>query len=207
MGYGIKFDEIQLHQAGVPKYVKADIFYSHTENKLYPWRMLKLHGSLNWLKYLPISHHPMLFEERKILPEDKEREIILVNGNWWFNEPPYKDDWYIDPIMITPVLYKEKQFQDPLYKRVFDPIWDEARDKLSSCKKLIIIGYSFPQTDFPVKKLFLEAFSKNTPEILIVVNPDTSIISKIKDLCHYERPIVVCKNLKEFMQLNNPDDN
>ncbi|GAH45816.1 unnamed protein product, partial [marine sediment metagenome] len=48
LAYGIKFNEVQLHRAGVSAYVEGSQFYSHPSNKLYSWRILKLHGSLNW---------------------------------------------------------------------------------------------------------------------------------------------------------------
>jgi len=109
--------------------------------------------------------------------------------------------WYLDPVMITPVLHKEEYLQDPFYSRIFSTIWKKAKEALSKCERLIVIGYSFPTTDFLTKKLFLESFSENTLEELIVVNPDTSIVQKVKNLCHFEKPIVICKDLHEFIYL------
>ncbi|MCD6371381.1 MAG: hypothetical protein J7L39_01545 [Candidatus Aenigmarchaeota archaeon] len=204
LGYSIKFDKVQLHRAGIRTYVEGERFYSHPKNKLYSWYILKLHGSLNWFRYLPIRKYSTFPGETEIsLPKEKEKEIILIEGNWWFNEPPDLDGWYIDPIIITtPILYKEKYLRDPLYTRVFSPIWRKAKEALSNCKRLVVIGHSFPATDFPTKKLFLESFSENVLGELIVVNPDTSVVQKVKNLCHFEKPVIVCKDLEEFLQLN-----
>lgn len=60
--------------------------------------------------------------------------------------------------------------------------------------------YSFPPTDFNVRKLLLEAFEDNALDELIVVNPNTSVVATIKDLVHYSKPVSVCYDLKEFLQ-------
>ncbi len=53
LAYGFTFSEIQLQQAGLPKYVKGDRFYGHPSNALYEAPLIKLHGSLNWFRFLP----------------------------------------------------------------------------------------------------------------------------------------------------------
>lgn len=100
----------------------------------------------------------------------------------------------MSPLIITPVLYKE------LMKNVliFD-IWKQAKNSLTNCNRLVIGGYSFPPTDFYTKRLFYEAFKNHSPEEIIVINPDTSVVRTIKELCHYSKPVVVCKNLDEFI--------
>lgn len=55
LGYGIKFDETMMYDGGLinkQKYFDGDRFYSHPDNNLYSWYLLKLHGSLNWFRYL-----------------------------------------------------------------------------------------------------------------------------------------------------------
>lgn len=50
LGYGIKFDEVMLYdrsQGTKQKHFVGNKFYSHSENTLYPWYLLKLHGSSN----------------------------------------------------------------------------------------------------------------------------------------------------------------
>jgi len=201
LGYGIKFDQVQLYRAGIGRFVPGDRFYAHPANRLYSWRVLKLHGSLNWFRYLPIRKYPALGERKQDLSEGQQQEVILVEGDWWFNEPPDLGGWYIDPLIITPTLYKEEYFRDPQFGRVFTPLWKMAREALSQCRRLVVIGYSFPPTDFPTRKLFLESFSERSPEEVIVVSPDTSIVQTVKDLCHFRKPVMVCRDLAEFLHL------
>lgn len=140
LGYGIEFDEVQLQRAGLPAFVDGGRFYSHPENDLYDWKILKLHGSLNWFRYLPIRKWslPGMVDQ---LSRDELQEVILVNGHWWFNEPPDRNGWLIDPLIITPTLYKTKLYEEEIFPR----LWDQARLHLAECSSLIVIGYSFPQ--------------------------------------------------------------
>lgn len=193
--YGIKFDEVQLQQAGVSKYVEGSRFY--TQSKLYDWTILKLHGSLNWFHYLPIRKYPAFDPKDKELSEDKLKEVILVKGHWWFNEPPDLHGWLINPLIITPVLYKEHFYQHPVFRN----IWKRALSELSKCKRLVVIGYSFAPTDFNSRKLFLDAFCEHTLEELVVVNPDTSVVRTVKELSHFQKSVLVCQDLEEYLRL------
>jgi len=201
LGYGIAVDVVQLHRAGIHTYVEGNRFYSHPKNQLYSFSILKLHGSLNWFRYLPIRKCPLLSEELEVLPKDKKNDIILMDSKykWWFEEPPELNGWYVDPILITPTLHKEEFLYDPVYGGVFALVWQKAKEALCNCRKLVVIGYSFPPADFLTKKLFLEAFSEHAIEELVVVNPDTSIVQKVKALCHFEKPVMICRGLKEFL--------
>jgi hypothetical protein len=197
LGYGVKFDEVQLQRAGIPTFVRGGRFYNHSENQLYTWNILKLHGSLNWFHYLPVRKYPLFGSKDEKLSDDTLRETLLVNGHWWFNEPPDHNGWLINPLIITPVLYKERLYDHP----VFSDIWKKAYDELSKCRRLVVIGYSFAPTDFNIKKLLLEAFCENTLEELVVVNPDTSVVQIIKELSHFQKPVLVCKDLEEYLRL------
>jgi hypothetical protein len=55
---GFEFDEVSLPVAGVPPYVEGRRYYSHPNNKLYSaTRVLKLHGSIDWLRYTDQRRH------------------------------------------------------------------------------------------------------------------------------------------------------
>lgn len=202
LGYGVKFDRVQLHRAGISDYVDGERFYSHPRNELYPWHILKLHGSLNWFRYLPFKSFKPASSENDASFEELKNEVVLVEGHWWFTSPPELDGWYIYPLIVTPTLYKQDYFRDPIYNRVLAPMWQEASESLIDCDKLVVIGYSFPPTDFQTKKLFLEAFSNSSVEELFVVNPNTSVVQKVKELCHFHKPISVCRDLGELLQIS-----
>lgn len=205
LAYGIKFDEVQLRRAGNSTFISSERFYSHPENKLYDTLFLKLHGSINWFSYSGIKKYPAELIKRlgveKYFPNNeneksKAGQTILFDGSWWNNELPELGEEILQPIIITPVLHKN------LHKNSFiNEIWELALKELSSCKTLVVGGYSFPPTDFNTKRLFLEAFINNSPEEIIVINPDTSVVQIIKDLCHFKKPVLVCRDLDEFVSL------
>src|SRR5262249_27674797 len=52
LAYGVKFSEVALPIAGAPQDIGGDQYYRHPSNSLYAdTRVLKLHGSLNWLRH------------------------------------------------------------------------------------------------------------------------------------------------------------
>jgi hypothetical protein len=196
LGYGFKFDELELQQAGIPEFVKGSRFYSVSQNQLYSKPLLKLHGSLNWFRYLPIRSFPTFPGETQ--PELGERAsyVILYRGTWWFGRPPDCAGWLIDPVIITPVLYKDEYYNE----RPFKEIWEHARDALAKCKKLVIIGYSFSPTDFSTKRLLIESLMENDLEELVVVNPDYNVLKVAKDLCHFCGGLTWYSNLDDYLK-------
>lgn len=207
--YGIKFDlglKANMNNLSNTEYEQ---FAPKYDKNLKSFYILKLHGSLNWFRYLTPSRIHFSKDELERLSKkeknEKKKKVILMKGDWWlenqsFIKGRYYENWLIDPIIITPILNKEKYFKWAVYERVFSTLWDNAKESLSKCKTLVVIGYSFPPTDFLTKKMFLEAFSENDLEELIVINPDTSVVQKVKDLCHFNKPVIVCKDLEEYLR-------
>jgi hypothetical protein len=195
LGYGFKFDEIQLQQAGVSKFAKGSRFYSLPENQLYPNPLLKLHGSLNWFQYLSIRSFPTLLGETEPELGEKESEIILKDGTWWFNRPPDHNGWFVAPLIITPVLYKDEYYD----RKPFGEIWELAKRALSKCAKLVVIGYSFSPTDFSTKHLLIESLASNDLEELVVVNPNHNLVKVVKDLCNFNGGVVWFSGLDDYL--------
>ncbi len=193
LSYGFKFDYVQLPQAGLTQIVSLKQYYGDQLNKLYKMEILKLHGSLNWMEVAgPLDRNAWSNKDHfswKDFPAEIQRKqgVIYYRGHWHFGSHPLLSTWFLRPKIITPVLYK-----DSFYNRhPFPDLWKKALHALKQCKRLIIIGYSFPQTDFSTKMLFLEAFSENLLEELVLVNPDESgAVGKIaKKLTHFSKPI------------------
>lgn len=181
LGYGFKFDEVELQQAGIRKYAKGSKFYSISQNKLYSKPLLKLHGSLNWFRYIPVRSFPTLPGEKRLKLGTMKNNIILKQGIWWSDQPPDHEGWFIQPRIITPVLYKDEYYKE----KPFKDIWKQAKDALAECKKLVIIGYSFSPTDFSSKRLLIESLIENDLEELVVINPDHNVLKIVKELCHF----------------------
>ncbi len=84
--------------------------------------------------------------------------------------------------MITPILNKDPFLAEP----PFQPLWTRAKTALSNCKKLIVIGYSFPPTDFHARHLLRQAFRSHPPQEVVIVNPDTTVVNEVLKLTHVE---------------------
>lgn len=196
LGYGFKFDEIRLEQAGISPFVSGKRFYSLPENELYSKPLLKLHGSLNWFRYLPFRMIPTFPGDREPSLGEKESHILLTRGTWWFGRPPHHEGWLLDPLIITPTLYKDEYHN----KKPFRDIWEMAKIYLSKCEKLVVIGYSFSPTDFSTKQLLLESFIENNLKELVVVNPNYDLVKVVKDLCHFKGGVFWFSNLDEYIE-------
>ena len=192
--------EVEAHPK--EKFFSKQEFYSH--NNHYDWNILKLHGSLNWWKFtrhspnqwLSVDEIQRTFEINKDLITIQEREMVFGSHPFTANE-----QLYIEPIIITPVLHKQFKEIPSIYNKVFNILWNKAKEKLAKCKSLIIMGYSFPPTDFYTKKLLLEAFSENDSlKEIIVVNPDKRIVEKVRDLCYFNNTIKRLNSLEEYIE-------
>ncbi len=201
LGYGMVFDELELPHIGVAPFARGSQFYAHPELHLYKWPILKLHGSLNWFRYLSTRRFAYVNPVAPV--EEPPDELMLKKGLYWPQaDLPYHGDWYIDPLIITPVLYKDQYFD----REPFISLWSRTRAELASCERLVVIGYSFPPTDFATRELFLEAFSQRRLNELIVVNPNGEVVRRVRELCRFETPLV-CGNLDTFVRLRLvPDD-
>jgi hypothetical protein len=191
LAYGFKFDEVTLPAAGGSDYIQGDRYYSHPDNQLYGnSRILKLHGSINWLRYT--NFRP--FEAFEAPKEEAPPEGLVLDPapNYWWAESPIKDSWLMEPVIIPPLLYKN------FVEHPFRAVWPAALDALKECKTLIVVGYSFPPTDFRTRRLFLEAFSSHALTRLVVVNPDPTITKIASRLCHYSGQVETYNNLHSF---------
>lgn len=196
LAYGVHFAEVDLQQTGLwldP--VEGDRFYGHPDNVLYPTPVLKLHGSLNWFVHTSRQgrSHP-----RELTENPKGGQVRLANGyphvQGGFHPVEDSEGWILEPLIVTPVLYKELGGKGPVGQT-----WRRAREELSDCRRLVIAGYSFPPTDFAMRRLFLEAFADRTPEELVSVNPNHSVAGVVAGLCHFGKRPLVRESLEEFI--------
>jgi hypothetical protein len=191
LAHGFEFDEVRLPVAGVPPYVEGKRYYAHPNNHLYrSRRVLKLHGSISWLRYTDQRAYPALPD---IEPEPPREGIVLEDhSSFWMGEPPTRGSWRMEPLVVPPQIYKD------LRSEPFPTVWDAALETLNSCDALTIIGYSFPPTDFRTRRLFLEAFADHTLQRLVVINPDSAAVEIARHVTHFKGPVVTCDDLQSL---------
>jgi len=154
--------------------------------------VLKLHGSLNWGTLLidATTNRPKI--EKSLAFYDRPFRNYLDLGL----SSSSAGNWLYKPLIVPLILYKDVYYGHPAIKAA----WNNAQKELSECERLVVIGYSFPPTDFHIKKLLLDVLFKRDLKELFIVNPDTSVVERIKDITHFQKPVVVCKDIREFLE-------
>jgi len=195
VAYKVRFDEVELLTPGITRMVEGTRYYGHARNQEDLPAFLKMHGSLGWFFHSGYRVDGVQFNGEG---DSQTGRSVLRRGFHRLGHPniDYASAEILLPLIITPVLNKPYD-QHP----VFVTVWEQAQIELRRCKRLVIGGYSFPQTDFHVRRLLREVFSENSPEELCIINPDTTIVQLAKDLCNYKRPVMVCNDLNEFLKM------
>lgn len=147
-GYGIPCQEIAKN-----KYKKN--INSHQSNV----HLYKLHGSLNWL-FCPQCGQLYSYDH-----SDERGHSRIINGMANLikcsTEHCCKS---LSRVIIPPTLMKNYQ------SIPFIPdLWRQAREELAQASEIIIIGYSFPTTDFRSNWMFRKAITQNTKLKRVVV--------------------------------------
>lgn len=107
-------------------------------------KLLKLHGSLNWL-YCPTCNN------LRITPNEKGVYTLMVDPALSYCK---KCDTVYSPIIVPPTFYKD------LSKVFLSQVWNRAENELSEVEHLIFCGYSFPDADIHIKYL-IKRIQKN----------------------------------------------
>jgi hypothetical protein len=129
-------------------------------------RLLKLHGSLNWL-YCPTC--------RTVTLTPKEEGICKLK---WDPEQCLcrECETLAVPIVIPPTYFKV------LSNLFLRQVWDVAERALGDCERIVFCGYSFPDADVHVRYLLkrMEINAPRNPEVFIV-NEHTSKTADERD--------------------------
>jgi hypothetical protein len=102
-----------------------------------PVKLLKLHGSLNWL-YCPVCNNLNSWESKVVLSLMSEDKPIT---RCEFCQSP------MSPVIVPPTFYKDMS-------RVFlSNIWNKTENALREVNHMIFCGYSLPDADMHIKYL------------------------------------------------------
>ena len=203
LAYGIKFDEIVYGNKKRNNIrLSGEKFYSN--NKLYDWSILKLHGSVNWWEYIEDSPYPPLSSNQTLLHKaysDKKDKILLHDRDVLVQFPfNTHDQLTINPIIVAPLVQKTFYSHNNKISEKFNILWSKAKEELKICDSLVIVGYSFPEADERTKDLFRNSFSNNkTPKEILVVNPNKDVKERVKKLCPHKY-VTQLNNLEEYLK-------
>lgn len=170
----------------------------------------KLHGSVNYFENLKESK-----ENRKVFVASDlgDNQQIGKSGSWegrvalfaldsiWNIRNKYGAEY--TPSIIPPTYAKLRGY-DWLRK-----IWETAFNAIVNSKKLIFIGYSFPESDGFIQAFFRGALAikKNNHQIgIYVINPDNDVCNKIKSIFNNENtnyyPLTISEAINENIMKN-----
>jgi len=200
LGYGIEFNKTNLYDKPhdsqtVEEFKRKTELYEFLSNSSTQCKLIKLHGSVNWFRPLYLRKDSPNVEVKSPYSKQRIDQVILSYDKFWEQGKPDIDGEILNPLMITPIRYKDKY----IHERPFNELWKLARDYLNECKRLIIIGYSFPDTDTSIRKLIHNTFAQKQLEQLIIINPDRNAIAKAKNLIIQKKEVKIYENLKEFL--------
>ncbi len=130
-----------------------------------PIKLIKIHGSLNW-KYCNCCSQAIL--------TPWNNDIHLDTGKFTLTKDCVKEKWNdlhccprdgnpLSPIILPPSHNKV------LTHPIIQSLMIEAQNEIRVARKIVFIGYSFPEADMHIKAIFNKCLSKNVE--IIVVNP------------------------------------
>lgn len=120
---------------------------SALEMNLYNIKLLKLHGSMNWLQCKRCQRLFVTFFEKIAIDEYVTKPICRECDHNFSNELSPDGGGYLSSLLIMPTLLKDlNNFQLKL-------VWQNAGIELSEASRLVFMGYSFPMADFELRQL------------------------------------------------------
>jgi NAD-dependent SIR2 family protein deacetylase len=169
---------------------KEPVVVDENENPL-PFKILKLHGSLNW-KYCNCCNQTLL------TPWD--RNIDLNKGKFLGYTYPDKQKYeYICPIDGTEfqTLIVPPSYLKILHHPIISQLMTEASREIRKAKKIVFVGYSLSNADIHVKALFKKHV--NSDKELFVINPKKkeSLELNYKSLSRNAK--FVARNFEDFV--------
>jgi hypothetical protein len=164
--------------------------------------ILKPHGSLNWyskaaLRNVKRENWIEIFKRKaaadSVAAFKKPRQIISFSGKRY------------SPLVVAPSYLKD--FSKP----VFEQLWRQCSEMIGQARRVVFIGYSLPEDDLQARFILRSGFYSQVDGILgvhgrlpptgssdvSVVNPDSSCLSRIKEIMN---PGVSVDFLKERVE-------
>lgn len=139
---------------------------SALEMNLYNIKLLKLHGSMNWLQCKRCQRLFVTFFEKIAIDEYVTKPICRECDHNFSNELTSDGGSYLGSLLIMPTLLKDlNNFQLKL-------IWQNAGIELSEASKLVFMGYSFPLADFELRQLLARNVRHNASIEVVLSSED-----------------------------------
>jgi hypothetical protein len=160
----------------------ASVFNHHAAGCVHnpPIELLKLHGSLNW-GLQSTTEDPSL---GTVFPRGKNRTVhvtnrrrVRVGGMMRSHRPRGRNRWHLWPLLVPPIYDKQRV----VGMQFLQTIWDKASVAISQADRLILVGYSLPESDISARQLLRRSFATNQKlNSVTLVNPDPTMVPKVQ---------------------------
>lgn len=190
-GYGAVSRELKVLEPGV----NVPVLSHHGDDCEHRIRIIKPHGSLNWVHRLNSKDPTARFLEGHIntdlllLPAKK-----LLGGEYFARGGRGRRNWGLWPLVVPPIYAKASISSESLQKAR-----DDAREAILSANRLIFFGYSLPILDVEAEKLFERGIQGNSALTEIeVVNPKPDSAARFAGIAP-ERRLHWYPDLNQFL--------
>lgn len=173
-GYLVPFHKISAGQG-----------WQHAEDEPSQVTLLKLHGSMNWL-HCSYCDGTFLNRSEKISPEYSTFPKNCPSCG--------QSNVYFQRVIVPPLLAKDYSLQ-PLKL-----LWRLANHHVARAREIVIIGYSFPPTDFATEALLRDSlpWERQGQVRFVIVNPDEKVYDHFKKLFN-SSTVEWKKSLEEYL--------
>ncbi|HCF99022.1 MAG TPA: hypothetical protein DEV93_00595 [Chloroflexi bacterium] len=85
--------------------------------------------------------------------------------------------WYLWPLLVPPIYEKQRITG----MNLLQSLWDQAAVEIETAERLVIAGYSLPESDILARQLLRRSYAANTALSAIdIINPDAGLGPKIQ---------------------------
>jgi NAD-dependent SIR2 family protein deacetylase len=144
-----------------------------------PFKIIKIHGSLNW-KYCNCCNQVLLTPWDRIIDLNRGKLI----GHTYPEARPYDYDCPLDGTDFQ-TLIMPPSYIKALTHPVISLLLGEASIEIRSTRKIVFIGYSLSDADVHVKALFRKNLPGDTPLVVVNTKPAGELLQQYFALsCH-----------------------
>lgn len=166
-----------------------------------PIDLLKLHGSLNW-GLTSATEDPTI---GTVFPRGTARKVHVMNrrqvrvaGMMRTGSARGRKRWHLWPLIVPPIYDKQRI----IGMQILQSMWKRASDAITVADRLVLVGYSLPESDITARQMLRRSFSANGPlRSVVLVNPDPTMGAKLQRILG-TKVLHVYSDLRSYLDEN-----
>ncbi|AEG17572.1 SIR2 family NAD-dependent protein deacylase [Methanobacterium paludis] len=148
--------------------LNKEIEFEGTKTDTGKLKLLKMHGSINW-SYCESCQEVLdfdLLEVKEIYDKDiMSFPIMGICQNC---------GGLRRPLLVPPMAFKFLNFPNLI------DIWNSAQQTIMDSNYIIVVGYSFSESDTYISKIIARSMSENPNQTLVVIDTDKNLVKKLR---------------------------